>query len=348
MDKALTKKFGEGAFITGDQLQESQHGIVHVSPKIDAMIGGGIPGGSVMTLAGPPKAGKTLTALQTLASAQATGRPTFFLNVEGRIKPRDIKGISGLDVSKLNIIRSYKEEDEDGKVSSRILTAEEFLFTAEYLIHNNPGAVIVIDSISQLVTSGELDKDMGEASRAPGAVLMAQFCKKVSNVVPVNDIILIGILHMIANTSGYGKQFVASGGNKIKYAMDIGMETTKFTFRRKDGKDDGPIIGQSVEWTTTSAALAPPGQKCTSIIEYGIGIDKVAEIVEMAVEYGFIEKGGAWYTLSFLDEPQKVQGINNVINMIREDEKMYETLKNSIYSLLYGDEYESPKENEVG
>lgn len=335
MDKELIKKFGAGAFITGDKLKDSQHGTVRVSPKIDFMIGGGIPGGSVVTLAGAPKCGKTISSLHMLGKAQQAGRPIFYLNVEGRIKPRDINGISCLDSTKLTIVRSYKEEI-DGKSVSKILTAEEFLFAAEHIIHNYPGAAIVIDSISQLATSGEMEKDMGEASRAPGAVLMAQFCRKMSNVIPVNDIILIGILHFIANTSGYGKSFVSSGGNKIKYALDIGMECKGFKFRHKDGKDDGAIVGQEVNWITTSAALAPPGQTCMSVIQYGIGIDEVAELVELGVEYGFIEKGGAWYTLSFMGSDQKVQGLSKLTTMIREDKEMFDKLNACVSELLYG------------
>jgi len=329
MNKDLIKKFGEGAFITGDQLCNYNHNIIHVSPTIDFMLGGGIPGGCVVTIAGPPKCGKTIKCLHILGKAQKIGRPTYYINAEGRIKERDIKGIACLDITKLNIVRSYRTEEE-----SKIFSAEEFLQVVEYIIHNVPGAVIVIDSVSQLATTTELEKDIGEVSRAPGAVLMAQFCKKVSNVIPVNDIILIGILHFIANTSGFGKSLYVSGGNKIRYAMDIGMECNKFTFRHQDGKDDGPIVGQDVYWTTSCAALAPPVRQCRSIIEYGIGVDELAELVTLGVEYGFIEQKGAWYTIKSSGE--KFQGINNLTIAIRNDAKLADTLHKNVYELLFG------------
>lgn len=330
MDKSLIKKLGQGAFITGADLQDTQHDILHVSPKLDIILGGGIPGGSVVTIAGDPKAGKTITALHILAKAQHQGRPTYFINVEGRIKPRDLQGIQGLDLEKLNIVRSYKEEKE-----SRILSAEEFLMAVEHIIHNETGAVIVIDSISQLATSNELEKDIDEQARAPGAMLMARFCKRMSNVIPVNDIILIGVLHFIANTSGKGKWKIVSGGRKIQYAFDVGLECEGFSRFNDTGKEDGKIVGQTVNWVTTgTATIAPPGQKTTSIIRYGIGIDELAEIVDVAIELGFIRQAGAWFYLKFLGEEEKCQGKNNVVERLRNDKEEFKQLEESLYELL--------------
>ena len=247
--KDLIKKFGQGAFITGDMLTSGD--IIHVSPRIDLLLGGGIPGGSVVTLAGDPKCGKTVTALHILGKAQQSGRKVFFLNVEGRIKKRDLDGISCLDKSKLEIVRSYR--DEDGE--SHVFTADEFLSVAENLIHNHPGCVIVIDSISQLATSMEMGNDLDTQDRAPGAKLMAKFCRRVSNVLPINDVVLIGIVHFHANTSGFGKHKVVGGGNKIKYALDIGLECKGFKIVREGGVDEGRPLGQTIDWITTSAGV---------------------------------------------------------------------------------------------
>lgn len=340
----LIKKLGAGAFITGAQLEDSQHDLVHVSPKLDLVLGGGIPGGSVVTIAGDPKCGKTLTSLHILAKAQLVNRPVYFLNVEGRIKTRDLKGIKGLDLDKLNIVRSYK--DENGK--TRILTAREFLTAAEHTIHNVPGAVIVIDSISQLATDKELELELGEMDRASGAILMAKFCKRLSNVIPINDIILVGIQHFISNVSGMGKWKIASGGRKIQYACDVGLECKKFAFIHEGG-EEGPVIGQTVDWITTSTALnAAPGQKTTSVIRYGIGIDELQEIVDIGIDFGFIEQRGTWFRLNFAADadddfdpeikdawkPYQVQGKENLTNRLRESEAEFKLLEFSLHEMM--------------
>jgi len=343
VSKDLIKKFGESAFISGDALADHTNDIIHVSPRIDLLLGGGIPGGSVVTLAGSPKAGKTISALHMLGKAQQAGRKTFFLNVEGRIKPRDLNGISCLDPSKLQIVRSYR--DEDGK--SRILKAHEFLAIAEDIIHNHPGAAIVIDSISQLVTSGEMENELDKQDRAPGAKLMSKFCRRLSNVIPVNDIILIGILHFIANTSGYGKSMFVSGGNKIKYAIDIGLECKKFTIMREGGAEEGRPIGQEVEWITTSTAFAPPGQRGTSMITFGIGIDELYEMVDLGTEFGFIQQAASWCKMLYMEDivgkdfnikDYQVQGKQNLVNRLRDNADEREALENAFKDMLGADQ----------
>lgn len=336
-EKDLIKKFGSDAFITGEDLSQDCNDMVRISPRVDFVLGGGIPGGSVVTLAGAPKCGKTVTTLHILGKAQLAGRDVYYINVEGRIKQRDLDGIACLDKSKLHIVRSYRNSDGQ----THIFSAEEFLTIVETIAKTRPGSVIVVDSISQLVTSGEMIDDIEKQSRAPGAQLMSRLCRKLSNVIPVNDIILIGILHVVANTSGYGKTTSVTGGNKIRYAMDIGLECKKYTIIREGGEDTIPI-GQEVEWQTTSTAFAPPGQKTTSFITYGVGIDELREIVELGVEFGIIHQGGAWFTMSYMEDivgnfdvkQYRVQGKANLMKRLKENKEEREALEKAFYDMI--------------
>jgi recombination protein RecA len=243
----------------------------------------------------------------------------------------------------MTVVRSFREEE------AHIFTAHEFLEIAEDTIHNQPGAVIVIDSVSQLVTSGEMENELNKQDRAPGAKLMSKFCRRLSNVLPVNDIILIGILHIYANTSGYGKSKAVSGGTKIQYAQDVGLECTAHSLRREGGPKDttGKVLGIDTEWITTSAAFAPPGNRGKSTITFGIGLDELSEIVDMAIEFGFISKGGAWYTLSYMedfltDEEEwdeknyKVQGKARLLLRLQTSDNERKLLE-KVYNEMIGD-----------
>jgi recombination protein RecA len=46
-----------------------------------------------------------------------------------------------------------------------------------------------------------------------------------------------------------------------------------------------------------------------------IGIDRVSEVVRAAVNYGVIEKGGAWYTVG----EKRLQGEEAVISYLRDN-----------------------------
>jgi hypothetical protein len=191
-----------------------------------------------------------------------------------------------------------------------------------------------------------MENELNKKDRAPGATLMAKFCRRLSNVIPVNDVILIGILHFYANTSGYGKARLVSGGTKIKYALDIGLECTKSEIFREGGVEDGRPMGQTVDWITTSTAFAPPGQKAQSIITYNTGIDELYEIVDMSIELGFVFKNHGWYTLSYMEDhlPEgedwddgknyKVNGKEKLINRIRDNEHERELLLSDFHAMM--------------
>jgi len=337
MDPKLIKEFGELSFIDGSELKTTED-IVSVSPRLDIVLGGGIPGGSFVNIAGDPKCGKTITSLCILRNAQRSGRPCFYFNIEGRLKTRDINGIRGLDTSKVKIIRSYRD---DKKGVTRIHTAEEYLQIAEYIVNTVPHAVLVLDSVSQLASEKEKDGDIGTQFRAPGAVLMSQFCRKVSNVVPVNDTIIVSILHLISNTSGFGASKVPSGGRKIAYACDIGLLAKTFKLKKAGGKDDDdgtqPAIGQEVLWQTTSTGICAPGQQITSYIRYGVGIDETLEIIKLAIDAGFITKAGAWYTVEHNEESHKIQGEEKLCVFLEDNPEIFDSINKQVRDMLFND-----------
>ena len=63
--------------------------------------------------------------------------------------------------------------------------------------------------------------------------------------------------------------------------------------------DSGKDVGQVANWVIkTSAAGGIPNATATSWIRYGMGIDEVQEIAQIANEFALIKRSGAWYTLS--------------------------------------------------
>jgi len=332
----LISKYGENAFISGDDFLNEKREIISVSPKIDMVLGGGIPEGSFVILSGPPKGGKTLTALHFAANAQELGRKVYYLNIEGRIKPRDIQGIPKLKTDKehFEIVRSYR--DENGK--PKILMAHEFLEIAERKIKEEPGCVVIVDSVSQLCTEDEKIAEINEQKRAPGPVLMARFTKRIANDLPVSKSIIICILHVVANTGGGYKKTQRTGGNKVVYAVDVDLDiqySQKWKVGGSDDDDNGVEIGKIVHWLSNStAANCGTGAQVTSYIRYGIGIDEVYELFDLAKTCALIERAGAWYTFSFLNEPLKFQGEEKALEYLRSNEESIKLLKSKLKDIL--------------
>jgi len=273
----------------------------------------------------------TTTSLDFAATAQQPiyqgnlkkPREVYYFNIEGRLKKRDLAGIKGLDLSRFHVI---------GSQQGKILHAEEYLQIAEKVINEIPGSIVILDSYSALCTEAEITSDMDKMQRADGAKLLAKFCRKVANVIPVNKNIVIGITHLMGNPTGYGAEFKEKSGQAIAYQTDIKLRIKKFTPWIVG--TDNTQIGQEVEWQTVCSALGPPGGVITSYIRYGEGIDKCTEAICLASDLGLIQKGGAWYTLTSAPDSPKFQGVEKVRKYLLENPKVYEDLVDSIKTTM--------------
>jgi recombination protein RecA len=324
INEEIRKQYGTHIVKGVSSLIDAPPQVIPISPMFDMNLCGGITEGISINLSGPPKSGKSTCALSIAADCQKPengGRHVFYYNVEGRLKRRDVLGIKGIDINKFELIGSEK---------GKILTAQDYLQIAEKYIIGVPNSVHIIDSYSSLCTAEEYGSEMDKFQRADGAKLLKKFSRKISNVIPVNRTILIGIQHLIANVNGYGGM-VEAGGMGIAYGSDIRLRATHFKYLLAGGKDDdeeadGAAIGQKVFWKVVWNALGPPGAKFTSFIKYGSGIDRERELLEIATSLGLIEKGGAWYTFSFLEEEKKFQGAENARQALADNPEWYESL----------------------
>lgn len=323
----VTKTFGEHIILSGNAVVDRKSIIIPVSPSLDLVLNGGIPEGSFVVFTGQPKCGKTTTSLDFAATAQKpeyqgdlkAAREVYYLNIEGRLKKRDLEGIPGLDLSRFHVI---------GSQQGKILHAEEYLQIAEKIINEIPGSIVIIDSYSALCTEAEITSEMDKMQRADGAKLLAKFCRKVANVIPVNKNIVIGITHLMGNPTGYGAEFKEKSGQAIAYQTDIKLRAK--SFKPWVLSSDSTQIGQEIEWQVVCSALGPPGGQITSYIRYGQGVDKYMEAICLASDMGLISKGGAWYTLTAMPDKPKFQGTEKVRNFLLENPQAYEDLVSAI------------------
>lgn len=323
----VVKNFGDDIILTGNALIDKKNIIIPVSPSLDIVLNGGIPEGSFVVLTGQPKCGKTTTSLDFSATAQKpeyqgslkSPREVYYLNIEGRLKKRDLEGIPGLNLDRFHII---------GSQQGKILHAEEYLQIAEKIINEIPGSVLIIDSYSALCTEAEITSDMDKMQRADGAKLLAKFCRKVANVIPVNKNIVIGITHLMGNPTGYGAEFKEKSGQAIAYQTDIKLRAK--SFKPWTLSADSTQIGQEIDWQVVCSALGPPGGNITSYIRYGQGIDKYMEAITLGSDMGIVHKGGAWYTLTAVEDKPKFQGSEKLRQYLVDNESAYKNLVQSI------------------
>lgn len=324
LEKQIVKKYGHVIRTGMDVFEESEQlQTIPVSPSIDLALGGGIKEGNWVILTGDPKSGKTTTALQFAATCQKKehgSRPIIYLNAEGRLKSMNLGGISGLQPEKIKVIESESEP----------LTAEQYLDIAETYVRATPECVLIIDSVSSLIPSRELTDEITGQFRAGLPKILGSFTKRLSNVVPRQKAIIILITHFIANTTGYGKSKVSDSGNKIRYQVDTHMEIKSV----KPWEMGGEQIGQMVTWKVLcSGAGGFPGGEAESWIRYGIGVDTTQELLHKGLEFGLINRSGAWYNFE-LEElsntETKFQGQERLYSFLQENPSVSKTLEEKI------------------
>lgn len=333
IENTITKNFGDDILINANSLLERKNEIISISPKIDLILGGGIPEGSFVIFTGQAKFGKTSLALNFCSSYQKhfsnienkeSEREIFYYNIEGRLKPRDLQGIKDLKIDNFHII-----ESKPGK----ILHAEEYLQIGEMLINDKQNSIHIFDSFSALCTEAEMTTDMNQMQRADGAKLLAKFCRKIANVIPVNKNIIIGITHLMGNPTGYGKQYREKSGQAITYQVDTKLQAT---YIRPWKDKNNHQIGQEIDWQCITTPLGPPGKTTTSYLRYGEGIDEIQELATLAADLGLIQKAGAWYKFTFVNsnDPPSVHGIDNIKPALLKNSQWFEKLQNKIKQLV--------------
>lgn len=327
-EKIIRKEYGD-VIRTGDFLKEEKRAIYSLGPNLDHALCGGVPEGCLVLIAGLEGGGKSTLALYLAKQFILAGKKAFYLDIEHRLRKKGMYSIYNFPSDKLNVIYSTKE---------RTLTSEDF---SEILMHcmsdpDNEGGIAIVDSVDALIPESVANAgDVSGSRRAPNARIMADLIRNITPKIRVNNFTVVLIAHVYDNVSGYGGPKVG-GGNYQKFQAGITMVSLSKPQpinEKVEGKD--VLVGHTIEWDIRKNELGPiPGEKVTTYIRYGYGIDDIYELVVMSSDLGIIEKSGVWFELSFLSNPIKLQGIGKVVDHFKNNPEDLDLLKVKYKELL--------------
>ena len=318
--KSLNETYGNIVSSGRDLINKSQE-IISISPRMDSILGGGIPEATTTFISGPPKSGKTSLILRICRMAQLLGRTVVYIDVEHRLKKMNMEGTLGLDPDK--IIHVHSDEEN-------LLNAEKVVTITKRALQDIPRSVVVMDSFGALVTEGEMTGELKGSQRNDLHKLLSLFHRIVTPIIAVNKNFFIGVNHEHANTSGYGAAVAEGGSSRGRYLSDVKLRVKKFEFWEANGVK----IGQIGTWVCGYSALGPPGGECQSYIRYGIGIDILQELIATGLDAGLIQKAGAWYSAPYLtkrdNEEHKFQGEAKLYAAISENKEWQDLLEKDL------------------
>ncbi|WVZ18866.1 hypothetical protein V8G54_006188 [Vigna mungo] len=317
----ITSAYGKGSIMwLGRSVAPKNIPVVSTgSFALDIALGvGGLPKGRVVEIFGPEASGKTTLALHVIAEAQKLGGYCAFVDAEHAL---DKTLADSIGVNTKNLLLSQPD------------CGEQALGLVDTLIRSGSVDVIVVDSVAALVPKGELDGEMGDAHMAMQARLMSQALRKLCHSLSLSQCILIfinqvsatvalhwallsnfwlrlGLVSLTVNVllghyyefavvrskistfGGFGGPTeVTCGGNALKFYASVRLNIKRIGFVKK-GEE---TLGSQVLVKVVKNKHAPPFKTAQFELEFGKGISREAEVIELSIKYKLIRKSGSFY-----------------------------------------------------
>lgn len=322
----IEKQHGKGTIMRlGDDAFRDVAVISTGSIMIDNALGvGGIPRGRITEIYGPEASGKTTLAMHIIAEAQKTGGYAAFVDAEHAFDPKYAKNL-GINTDELLI--------------SQPDSGEQALEITETLIRSAALDVVVIDSVAALVPRAELEGEMGDSHMGLQARLMSQAMRKITGVVSKTRTSCV-FINQIREKIGvmFGSPETTSGGRALKFYSSVRMDIRRIG-SLKNGND---VVGNRTKVKVVKNKVAPPFKIVEFNIMYGKGISRIAEILDLAVEFDIIQKRGSWYRY---DGEPIGQGSDNAIEFLEADQELIEKIEDQIRRELNPEKYEDKTED---
>ena len=273
----ITKQFGDGSIMKlGEQSKIDVELFSSGSLALDLALGGGYPKGRIIEIYGPESSGKTTLALHAIAEIQKQGGQAAFIDAEHALDPSYARKI-GVDTGNLLI-----SQPDNG---------EQALEICETLVRSGAVDLIVVDSVAALVPQAEIDGDMGDAQMGLQARLMSQAMRKLTGIISKTKatVIFINQIRMKIGVM-FGNPETTTGGNALKFYASVRIDIRRIG-QIKDGDN---IAGNRTKIKVVKNKIAAPFRTAEFDIMYNEGVSRTGDVLDLAVQYGVMEKSGAF------------------------------------------------------
>lgn len=306
----ITKQFGDGSIMKLGEAQKIDVELLSSgSLSLDLALGGGYPKGRIIEIYGPESSGKTTLALHAIAEMQKQGGQTAFIDAEHALDPAYAKKI-GVDTANLLI-----SQPDNG---------EQALEICETLVRSGAVDLIVVDSVAALVPQAEIDGDMGDAQMGLQARLMSQAMRKLTGIISKSKatVIFINQIRMKIGVM-FGNPETTTGGNALKFYASVRVDIRRIG-QIKEGDD---ISGNRTKVKIVKNKIAAPFRTAEFDIMYNEGISKTGDVLDLAVQFGIIDKAGAF--LKYNGETL-AQGREAVKKLFKENPKLMAEIETKV------------------
>ena len=309
----VEKHFGKGAIMRlGDKsINPAAMDVISTgSLGLDIALGvGGIPRGRVVEIYGPESSGKTTLTLHAVAEAQKVGGVCAFIDAEHAL---DVGYAKKLGVNTADLLISQPD------------TGEQALEIVDMLVRSNAIDLVVIDSVAALVPKAEIEGEMGDSHVGLQARLMSQALRKLTGSISKSKtcVVFINQIRMKIGVM-FGSPETTTGGNALKFYASQRLDIRRIgTIKKAD-----VAVGNRTRVKVVKNKVSPPFQMAEFDIEYGVGIAKNGELIDLGADLGIVDKSGSWYSF----EGQRIgQGRDNAMRFLADTPDVANTIETRI------------------
>ena len=243
-------------------------------PSLNRLVGGkGVKGGRLIQVLGSKSTGKTTLAYNLLQETSQTEK-ILFVDFE-RTYDAEYARLLGINTDNIILLKTD--------------TAEEGLQAAIDFVKEGIVLAVIIDSISNIVTESEIEKDLTESDKIGAAAsLTTRWLKRIIPVLDNTGALCVVINQYRSNISTLSRKITKPyGALQLQYQTSLTIELT-----RVENKDDTAKIEAFVE------KIKQTGKERSRVefyLNHGKGFDLELDIINLAIEQEVIKKSGKWY-----------------------------------------------------
>ena len=280
-------------------------------PSLDKVLGGGLPGGSIVQIYGPEKVGKTTLAYHIAAQAVKAGHSTMFVALE---KYSDnYARACGVDVDAENFHLVAAD------------FAEQIFNLCIEATRNYDVKVIIMDSIAAAIPKQNIDKKQVtnkdlDKGVAPGtqARAVGMFVQQLQQPIRRKETLFVCINQLRSDIGRFTSGLKPSGGLALQYFSDIKISMWGRHDRDKQETETTVRVDKGKDWDVVTFGAT------TLWLHHAKGVDIERDIVNVCEKSGVVKRSGSWYTFG----EHRFQGMENFANGLRDDSALREELYN--------------------
>jgi recombination protein RecA len=324
LDK-LNKAYGVGTVLALDSKTNGDYDVISTGSigfdHITLGVGGFVKG-KMYELMGWEGTGKSTICGHAAAECQRTGGTVLYIDGEHAVDKQYFQAL-GVDTTKMLIAQPA--------------CGEEGFNIAMEMINTGDIDLIIIDSDSSLIPKKVLEGEVGDSSIGKKALLNSNAYPKLKSALSAHNVCVI-VISQYREKIGvmFGNPTTTQGGHALKFYSDCRIEIT-----RSLAKDGDVNYGNITKLKAVKNKMSPPYRLSHFDIVYGQGIDKFAELLELANEFELIKKWGKVTTYNDVK-----YDTDEFKTLLIDNEEFFEQIKKDIINKIKNTE-ELPVEEEI-